>query len=404
MIMSSSLSQPESGTNPSWVQRNRVRIVAFATSLVAAAGVYAMSGVGSGDESFKTPLPVEAKFTNPNPIVANGASNQTDFDQLMEADYEFDGGYAAGVMPPTVASRTNFDGQYANDQGLPADDPPKLREVFFMRDRRAFSQEEAKSPTSYPLTVYNATDQPVDTPFIRYSATAIRAWQAAMGDGGRLNLNGVLQTRVRPITTDHIMIQTDQMPSSLGDKNSDGDTIKYSDETLSWIRPTAAAKEVDPSDVAALTFKNAGVFASRETIATEMCQSLVEVYNAKPLMGESYSAGAMEQWIALFNPPASHDLDLTAQESVCNGLGRIIAALYVGGFDGVGSVLASRGRGTGPVVRSFEHVNVFDYDTALAQLNTFSRIAEGVKQNPSVLETTTGHSTPTARHYYWSEY
>lgn len=386
--------EPGSVEQPSWLQRNRVRVAAITATLVAAVGIQAMVR-GSNDESFTTSAPVEATFTDPSPMVLDDNSSLVDFQQALGEDYHFQGGYDAGVIAPTPQMEEAYSHSYMNDEGLPSTDPPRLREAVFINDRKAFSRESKEDPNAAPFIVFNATNYPVDEPFTRYSAIAIRVWQENH-EQDPIRLNNAIQARTWPIVKPHIMIQTQQMPPIVRNKSGFGVTRDYPNLELSWIRPQVHAQHIKPSDIAMRAFKNPAAFASRSTIATEMCQSLVEVYDAKPLIGASYAAGTMEQTVSEFNPPAAYDLDLTAQESVCNGLGRVLAALYVGGLRGVQSVISQT-----PLF-GLEQTPWLDYSLYASQLNTFFQISEGVKQHPSVIETTTGHSTPTAR-YYWSK-
>jgi hypothetical protein len=71
----------------------------------------------------------------------------------------------------------------------------------------------------------------------------------------------------------------------------------------------------------------------RTGVATEICQSMVNVADERVVPGKDIQQRLMRRHSGSFNKPALHNLDLASQESVCNGLGNFVTAAYEGGHD-----------------------------------------------------------------------
>ncbi|HEY5442855.1 MAG TPA: hypothetical protein VIJ68_04915, partial [Candidatus Saccharimonadales bacterium] len=250
---------------------------------------------------------------------------------------------------------------------------------------KAFSQEVDKFPAFFPLQIYNTTPGPVDVSFMRYAATAIRTWEQNSGNAP-MRINGAIEARQRPRILPHVFIRTNK-PAPRVSAQSEGQTFYESAVTVSWIRPGLITRDLGPDSLDTLIFKNPRAFASRDAVAVEMCQALVELYDAKVRFARSYNAQVDEQDVSTYDSDALHDLDLTAQEVTCNSLGDLLTALYVAGPSGVGSLIAHNWDST------------YDYLPYMAMLARFNQIAEGVKQHPSVLEAVNARQAPTARYY-----
>lgn len=240
------------------------------------------------------------------------------------ADNEVDAfNHSLDIMPPSPSARQNYD---ANMEGAgPLIPKAPLTEVIHIRDRNIFAKEHAKDPELYPFTIYNATEHPVDILFMDYALRATRHWLNQMSQKPEgFDIGGHTLARVRPRVAPHSFTMLDRIPAFDASEhgvweNTNGLTFwNPGNNTHSFIG----------------AYGHAGVHRNpfgHDAIATEICQSLVDVYDERTVPGASLEEHVLMRFVAGFNSPARHNLDLASQEDVCNGLGTTETAVYSGG-------------------------------------------------------------------------
>lgn len=259
---------------------------------------------------------------------------------------------------------------------------PRVTELITINNARLFAQELKAHPNIEPFTIFNTTSLPVNLRYIRYVLHATKYWlNEHMHEGGDIEIGDHTLAKIKPIDAPHTMVIADNTPDFIKEWNkpaTGGMTTPTPDLTMSYIMLNNA-------------FGNRAYI--REAIATEVCQSLVDVEDARPLFGGQAEEDALQTKISGFNPTAKHSLTMAAQESVCNGLGIVTAAAYKGSTHSVKRREASVTR-VGLQLTPWISRNLYDADIP-------AFIAEGkrIRHDDNYTITTAGDNSPTIRYY-----
>ena len=370
----------------SWLQHYKNQIAVAAAVTVAAVGSLVLPAKDPQANNHRSPQ-IEAKFIDPQPEVEINESTQ-DQQQWFSHDYAVDDGFAAQIRKPSPQNERDYEGFHWNDfSSYSLTPPPTLREVVLVDDKNDFPANLTDKKVA-PLAVFNASEHPVDITFIRYAAAAIRAWQLSKLKQPVV-VDDAIQARVQSIDKPHSLFQTGIEYDS---HNNSGITLWGSQSTDSWIRPWYALPRGESYYGGHRFLKNPASFDARDVMATELCQAMVEVRDAQPQFLAKGKVRIVEHVIAGFNRDARHDINLTAQEVVCNSLGQTLAAIYVGGSKAAAKLLTSQKPG-----RGLQQVTTMDYLPYMPDWSKFVTIANAVKQHPSTAEAIDGQDTPTVR-------
>ncbi len=269
--------------------------------------------------------------------------------------------------------------------------PPKLREVIHIRDKNIFSDVSEEHPNAYPFDIYNATGRPVDLVFVNYALRATKLWLNKT-DGQEypdINIGGHTEADIDPISDPHIMIMVNHVPAGA---------------RSSIFAQTIAVTNRQPGALTRSFIKHTGPSSEpfmREAIATEICQSMVDVAEERLVPGMERQQEYMQQYAGSFNKPALHDLDLASQESVCNGLGNFVTAAYE---DGHGLSQRVKKQTIIPRTRFSEDLSMemrwIDYDLYRPEQSKFLWLAKRITDREyNEVITGSGNDSPTADFY-----
>jgi len=376
----------------SWLQRHKLQVAAVAAGLVAL--VAPEIGHNTFDSTSEHPA-VTTVEPGTHPTLEEALS----YDQAYnDAGAEFvQSGYGAVVTPPGAGDKTfYFDGYIEqNNNDLPYSNTPvpRLHEVANIVDAQAFPQNVNYN---WGFAVYNTTNEPIDTPFIRYETEFLQQWMASRTKAG-ITIDGSMTAQVSTNDVDHTIMLVNELPPSAKDQHITGAFTSYGDSnsnsnTLSWVvwgnhLPLVA------SDQAMFGKTNEG-FLGYLNLATEICQSDVYVSDVQTVIGMTATAAALQQWINGVSYDNYHDLELTAQEIVCNSLGRALATYWLYGDAGLSQAEAFN------MVNDqvgFPGTSTYDYGLAITDIGAMAAIKQRVKANPGSLYTIAGGKTPTTQ-------
>jgi hypothetical protein len=338
--------KPEPETAPQSVKlpwREAIKRSAAELSVIAVCAGAVIAGAISGHESSEyhprttAPLAGEPDY---EPI--SGLQDTSDdgavINRQLSRTY-----HRTGHSIDVVGADQNAQNAFASFYEGDAREAPVVNEIIRVQDRKLFAPELRAEPNVYPFIIYNATDVPVDIRFLDYALEGTRSWldEVAAHDD-TVTIENHTQLTIESHATPHGMIMTDTMPSFLPSARfmgTDGFTTWYADPkpTRSFILPEGTAKA---------PFR-------KVAIATEICQSMVQVDAGITLPGGRLQENALERFVAYVNPrnlPARHDRELASKESICNGLGRVIAAGYKGGAAAIATLPEQAGK-TGGIIR-----------------------------------------------------
>jgi hypothetical protein len=314
--------------------RESIKLAASQLSVIALCGAAAIGGILSGHESsaYRASVPAP-KVGGPNykPIAGIEAGDAASTYRKT--------GHAIDVVGADKAAQEAFASYYHGDKK----DMPSIMEMVRVQDKEVFAPELKHAPNVYPFIAYNATRVPVDVRFLDYALEGTRSWLDEVAEhGGTVTMEDHTQFSISSRTRQHRMILTDTMPAFLPVARYMG-----TDGYTTWDMHNPPVRSfVLPESSAEVPFRELA-------IATEICQSMVKVDGAVTLPGGSLQQNALERFVAYVNPrnrPALHDAELAGQESICNGLGRVIAAGYQGGAGAFDSLPEQVGR-TGSILR-----------------------------------------------------
>lgn len=306
--------RPEPTDTPPFIRKHLGKVAA--TSLVVASLV---AGVVSGSDQHRPSG--EPSSYGPHTYLEDDNSSNEEVVKSMDAERKATG-HTTGIIKPSSNNKEIFYNNY-NFSGTSLQ-PPNLRELIFIRDRRLFAPEFKENPNYYPYYIYNATRYPLDMRFIDYALRATKSWLSyeRTQNNSEINIEGHTDAKVEPKAVPHIMVMTSSRPDSL-DTNSHAATLTLPNETLSFVSKDGSGKSDFP-------FKTNLPFRKRG-IATEICQGLIKVHDVKLApFGLKTEQEAMEEYISK-DDPKRRNLRLAGQESVCNGLGAVVTAIYEGG-------------------------------------------------------------------------
>jgi hypothetical protein len=307
------------------------------------------------------------------------------------ATYEVNGfNYSIAVEPPDATTQDAYT-SFFNNSSIHVEHPPALREVIHIRDKHTFSDIHAEHPSAYPFDIYNATNQPIDLAFMEYALRATKLWRNETNHQKYpdIDIEGHTLADINPISDPHVMIMVNHVP--VGARSS-----KFAN--------TIAVTEWHPDEFTRSFVKHTGPSSEpfmREAIATEICQSMVDVADEQLVPGMARQQRFMRQFAGSFNKPALHNLDLASQESVCNGLGNFVTAAYEGGH---GLDQATRTRIVIPRSWSTPAVSMkmrwIDYNLYRSERSQFEELAWHVtQQKHNEIITGQGANTPTLDYY-----
>jgi hypothetical protein len=312
--------------------RESIKLAASQLSVIALCGAAAIGGILSGHESSEYHTqPLER--TAPG-RVPSGRQSGPDYSKITgmqqitggtkavnrQQQRSFDTfGHATAVTGPDRTARENYD-SFFDTSSIRVDEPPKLQESIHIQDRNTFGEVYERHPWIYPFTIYNSTSRPVDLLFVDYALRATQLWLNKTGGapGPDVNISGHTLADVEPVYDPHTMIMVDKIP--VGAKN----TPRSRTDGVTQVLPGSLTRSfIESSDSSREPF-------SHEALATEICQSLVNVTDERTAPG-----GSARQWLfrthigRSFNRPDHvYGIDLASQEAVCNGLGSYVTAAY----------------------------------------------------------------------------
>lgn len=233
-----------------------------------------------------------------------------------------------------------FANSFLNTEGLPYAKVPKLRETIKVAVNESADQG---------FTIFNATETPVDVNFVKSTNQSIQSWIKAHRQGVRLHQS--LTAQITPVNAPHDLLLLDNVPQYLVDPSgvSKADDVPSltggpSDPitrgiTTSWVNFSGkiAEKEAKREAKSGLPYE----YHQYKYLAVEMCQSLISVSGAEALPGGSSTVQEGEGYIGTQNSSARDNLNMYAQEVVCNSLGRALTASYFGGPEGYKQAIES---------------------------------------------------------------
>jgi hypothetical protein len=341
-----------------------------AVAVFAAAQVGGAIGFGGAPQERAAEDGVSAPLYRPIANLEDSSSTRPDAIRRSNEQAAVTG-HSVDVTVPDPLSQSAFN-TYLQDV-LALTPQPRLEEVIHVHDINTFGQEVEAYPAKYPFTIYNATREPVDMVFTQYALRATRHWlNEAAADKDGLAIAEHTRVHVRPRVVPHAMVLLGKMPVGVRDKTFEevqGYTSWYGNLTTSLILQAGGP---------ARPFR-------RETIATEIAQSLIDTYDESTIPGGHAAQREMEKNIGSFNPPGAHDLDLASQEVITNKLGDVIAATYGGGETAADKPPENAFGQTTPAIDDF--------------VPAFMALKERIAHEHSTIITASGDGTPTARYY-----
>ncbi len=364
----------------------RVSATAALGLSVAALAVVGLRGVKDAFEDNTTPLSGGAQIGKENyaPIgeIDDTSPTVEDVKESMYSEY-MSQGHTTGVLKPAASSRKVFRDYFSDPDSDKPSPTPRLSEVIYMQDQKLFKPEFKQYLYKYPFAMFNATENPVDLLFVNYAIKATKSWLAGQGDE-EFTIGGHTTANVQPRRVPHVMIMTKSIPEYLRKE------LPRSDGVTSWRDPNLTLSFIKDSGSGNNPF-------IPWIIATEICQSIVEVDNAETVPGHRPEEKSMQDYIATFNAAAEDNLDLASQEEVCNALGRMVGAAYVGGqpdIDNLAANVSSAG---------MTHTPWLDYRPYKNQAAKFFHISKNLKNGNSTIITMRGEDSPTAQFYKQKE-
>jgi hypothetical protein len=367
-----------------------LRDMASRLAVASLCAVATVSGAVAANQALDRPsLPPKTSGPNYEPLAdLKATSNDAEtINQQIGHAYRTDG-HSIDIVGPDQDAVQAFEAYFNHD----ASSTPRLNEIVRIQDRTLFAPELKTQPDVYPFIVYNATEHPVDIKYLDYALEATRSWlDKTVANGGETTIEGHTLLKIRPLADPHAMIMTNEMPAFMDIANSsgtDGFTHWYGDHrnTRSFILPYGSAEA---------PFRPVAV-------GTEICQAMVDVYDAKTLPGGSYQQAAMERFVAKVNPrnpAARHNSNLASKESICNGLGRVTAALYQGGETALHKLPLEVGR-TGSFIRK-PWIDFLVYSADLPELIQLKD--DIVDSGHTAVITGKDDRSPTAGYYHQQE-
>jgi hypothetical protein len=295
-------------------------------------------------------------------------------------------GHETGLLKPDKNARRFYRSTFSNAQVGKSKHIPHLTELAHMQDEEIFKPEYENYLYTYPVSILNNTRHPIDLMYMNY---AIRAAKFSLGklsqDSDGFVINGHTKVHVEPRAVPHTFVMTHKLPPKLHKSlpYSDGVTKWFSDHTSSFIKDSGNEHKPFVPWI----------------VGTEICQALVNVYDAQVVPGHEEQQKDAQAYVATFNEGASEDLDLAMQEEECNSMGRELEAAYYGGEAAIDKLPSERelvGKSQTPWL---------DYNEFKTQAGAFIRIARNIKNGGglSTLILTRGDNSPTARFYRQQE-
>lgn len=358
------------------ISRRIGAVVALAAAVgsFASVAIHGVKGL-EGEPNLET---ATAKLAEPDyaPAELNSiGKNQAVARDNMTEEY-LDEGHITGLFAPNPETRAVLHKSFEEKSSENSKSTPKLREVAYLQDQQLFKPEWKNYITVYPFSVYNTTRHPIDLPFINYAIRATKSWLIATErDENGFILGGHTKADAAPQAVPHYMVLTHKIPEELREKlpKSDGVTSWQYDRTESFVKdsgPTNAPFEP-------------------WIVGTEVCQSLIDIDYQSTIRGQEEQQQAMQDFIADFNEDAANNMDLTAQESVCNSLGRVLEATYIDGQPGIDKLKASLD----------SDASWLDYEIFESQIPSFIRLAASIRGGELDVVTARKDVSPTIRYY-----
>ncbi|HEX5797675.1 MAG TPA: hypothetical protein VFX86_04785 [Candidatus Saccharimonadales bacterium] len=307
-------------------------------------------------------------------------------------DHYFAEGHETGLLPPDEDTRAVYRDVFSNPEVGISKNIPGLREVAYLQDENIFRPEYQNYLNVYPFIVFNNTRHPVDLMYINYAVRATKAWlnaEVRRADGVVIGQH--TETMVEPRAVPHRLVMTSKIPPGLREDlpKSDGVTI--------WNPLTEHEHPTTDSFV-----RNSGPVGNPFEpwiVGTEICQALVNVYDQKVLPDREREQRDVQNFVSTFNEDARDDIDLATQESLCNTLGRHVAAAYFGGKQAVDE-LPSDDDEVGKTSTLW-----LDYEPFQPLTSRFIRLANNIRAGGSVstIIATKSARTPSSRFYRRSD-
>ncbi|HYF96954.1 MAG TPA: hypothetical protein VD947_02835, partial [Patescibacteria group bacterium] len=194
-------------------------------------------------------------------------------------------GHGLAIVKPEAEDSDNLaDTLRETDKRFELENIPKPKEVIYFRDRIAFAPEAEEHPQAEPFVVYNTTNQPIDIRFFRYTLASSRYWLSDRSQEGVLNIDGHTIADVRPKAEPHIFIMAEEMPRFLRNNipQAEGISIQWPNLTAGFIQ------QISEKDGQSLPF-------SYDSIATEICNGLIDVGSATVIPGEKADQGTVQK-------------------------------------------------------------------------------------------------------------
>ena len=377
----------------SWLQEHRRALGASAAAMAAGMIAWAAPGLinRSGGDSEPHPSKITPSAILP-PFPEQLASDQQVYD---EAAVEFEGiGYAAAVTPPRPSDETAyFDDYLEQEGGLPYSDAPmpKLREVAYVLDDQAFSPDVNQA---WGFRVYNATDKPIDIPFIRFSAEFLKQWIDSRPASG-ITVDNSIGVKVSSDEVMHTIALVDELPPSAVDAKING-AVTYNyvgSDTLSWVM-WGDRHELHESAENIFGRTN-HEYKRYSSLGVEMCQSMLNLSDGHMLFGAASMATVLQGW-ANEGATSGRDLTRTAHEIVCNTLGRALAVYWLYGQAGLPE-LEGGDASIDRYVVGLQSTPVYEYSLAISDLAAMATIKSKIEQNSGNLSIVDGSKTPTTQ-------
>lgn len=291
-------------------------------------------------------------------------------------------GHAVNVIQPDSRMQRSYDSYFPQPEGK--DPRPRLTEIInFMDPTHTFSGEYKDHPGKYSFSIFNATKTPVDIEFADYAARAIRYWLNENEGPDGMMIGDSSFVRVKPRHVPHVMILVKNSHDYRAVMGSGGvGATQYS--------PGHLTKSVIPRD------GNRHDPFPDSTIGVELCQSMVNVYDEKTVNLEDTEH--MERFVYAFNGSATPENinDLARQESICNMLGRAVAAAYQGGRAGFVNLIRHQGE---PLPEPFSPQPWLDYGLAAPELPKFLWLARHIPKEWNEVIAARDENLPTVDYY-----
>ncbi len=313
-----------------------------AIGLIAGVSLFAGLKSGEDNDSVNTARTYAGKISG-LPESQSAVLSLPSEEEAIQAQYEKDKSDADESILVIGAdeedTRQAYRNFYSNWGESPSINIPRLREAAYINNGDLF-KEERQNSNMYPFSIYNATDYPLDLRFINYSLKSTNLWLEEMlaENDGIINIGGYANARVKPADVPHVTIFTNKYPDTLNeDYYSKGTTRKYPDYlSISFLVRDFPSNSDGVFDVD-LPFR-------KRAIATEICQSLVDVNDVKPILGQKQTLEA--QRIYWEKPEGQTGADLIGQEQICNSIGAVVTAIYEGGQEKLDDYRRTSGKKT----------------------------------------------------------